>query len=257
MLATAEAAGRHVAVNHEFREKPIFKAVAERIGSADAGRAGLLSDLAADGPRSLGRARRLARGDAQPDALRGGRASRGPAALPVRGEADRRLRPPVERAGPVPRGRRDSPGALRVQRRPAGPAHHRPPLSRRDPLRRAARRLRAGVAAGIGGRARPDSRRDEARPEHGDQARARVRRSRLGRAGHEANRAGEGQARCRQARDRGALQADRPGSRRGFRAALERPRGARRAGGDRGRLPLGGDRCSGWRSSGRAVSASA
>jgi predicted dehydrogenase len=37
VLATAEAAGRQVAVNHEFREKPIFKAVAERIGSAEAG----------------------------------------------------------------------------------------------------------------------------------------------------------------------------------------------------------------------------
>ncbi|MGA9370936.1 MAG: Gfo/Idh/MocA family oxidoreductase [Solirubrobacterales bacterium] len=37
VLATAAAAGRQVAVNHEFREKPIFRAVAERIGSADAG----------------------------------------------------------------------------------------------------------------------------------------------------------------------------------------------------------------------------
>jgi predicted dehydrogenase len=38
VLATAEAAGKSVAVNHEFREKPIFKAVKERIGSSDAGR---------------------------------------------------------------------------------------------------------------------------------------------------------------------------------------------------------------------------
>jgi D-apiose dehydrogenase len=37
VLARAEAAGRRVAVNHEFREKPIFRAVAERIGSAEAG----------------------------------------------------------------------------------------------------------------------------------------------------------------------------------------------------------------------------
>ena len=36
-LAAADVAGRRVAVNHEFREKPIFKAVAERIGSAEAG----------------------------------------------------------------------------------------------------------------------------------------------------------------------------------------------------------------------------
>ena len=38
VLATAEATGRRVAVNHEFREKPIFKAIKQRIGSAEAGR---------------------------------------------------------------------------------------------------------------------------------------------------------------------------------------------------------------------------
>jgi predicted dehydrogenase len=38
VLAAAEAAGKQVAVNHEFREKPIFKAVKERIGSPEAGR---------------------------------------------------------------------------------------------------------------------------------------------------------------------------------------------------------------------------
>jgi predicted dehydrogenase len=38
VLAAAERAGRHVAVNHEFREKPIFRALHEKIGSADAGR---------------------------------------------------------------------------------------------------------------------------------------------------------------------------------------------------------------------------
>jgi predicted dehydrogenase len=38
VLAAAAAAGRQVAVNHEFREKPIFKAVKERIGSPEAGR---------------------------------------------------------------------------------------------------------------------------------------------------------------------------------------------------------------------------
>jgi predicted dehydrogenase len=38
VLAAAQAAGRRVAVNHEFREKPIFKAVKERIGAADTGR---------------------------------------------------------------------------------------------------------------------------------------------------------------------------------------------------------------------------
>jgi len=38
VIAAAEAAGRRVAVNHEFREKPIFKAVKERIGSQEAGR---------------------------------------------------------------------------------------------------------------------------------------------------------------------------------------------------------------------------
>ena len=38
VLAAAQAAGRQVAVNHEFREKPIFKAVKERIGTPEAGR---------------------------------------------------------------------------------------------------------------------------------------------------------------------------------------------------------------------------
>ena len=38
VIDAAEAAGRHVAVNHEFREKPIFKALHERIGGQDAGR---------------------------------------------------------------------------------------------------------------------------------------------------------------------------------------------------------------------------
>ncbi|MBM2821852.1 MAG: hypothetical protein HW413_598 [Thermoleophilia bacterium] len=38
VIAAASAASRVIAVNHEFREKPIFKALRERIGSADAGR---------------------------------------------------------------------------------------------------------------------------------------------------------------------------------------------------------------------------
>ena len=38
VLAAAEDAGRRVAVNHEFREMPIFRALAERIGSPEAGR---------------------------------------------------------------------------------------------------------------------------------------------------------------------------------------------------------------------------
>lgn len=38
VLAAAAAAGRSVAVNHEYREKPIFRAVKERIGSPDVGR---------------------------------------------------------------------------------------------------------------------------------------------------------------------------------------------------------------------------
>lgn len=38
VLAAAAAAGRHVAVNHEYREKPIFRAVRDRIGAPDVGR---------------------------------------------------------------------------------------------------------------------------------------------------------------------------------------------------------------------------
>jgi predicted dehydrogenase len=37
IIAAAESAGRVVAVNHEFREKPIFRALRERIGSPEAG----------------------------------------------------------------------------------------------------------------------------------------------------------------------------------------------------------------------------
>jgi predicted dehydrogenase len=37
VIAAAEAAGRSVAVNHEFREKPVFRAVRERIGASDVG----------------------------------------------------------------------------------------------------------------------------------------------------------------------------------------------------------------------------
>src|SRR5436190_20246811 len=38
VLAAADEAGRFVAVNHEFRDKPIFSAIAENIGKADVGR---------------------------------------------------------------------------------------------------------------------------------------------------------------------------------------------------------------------------
>lgn len=38
VLAVAAAAGRQVAVNHQYREKPIFRAVKEQIGTADVGR---------------------------------------------------------------------------------------------------------------------------------------------------------------------------------------------------------------------------
>jgi predicted dehydrogenase len=38
VLAAAEQAGKQVAVNHEFREKPIFKAIKDRIGAEDTGR---------------------------------------------------------------------------------------------------------------------------------------------------------------------------------------------------------------------------
>jgi predicted dehydrogenase len=38
VLATAERVGRWVAVNHEFREMPIFREVIDRVGSTEAGR---------------------------------------------------------------------------------------------------------------------------------------------------------------------------------------------------------------------------
>ena len=38
VLATAARVGRQVAVNHEFREMPIFRAVVDRIGTPGVGR---------------------------------------------------------------------------------------------------------------------------------------------------------------------------------------------------------------------------
>ena len=38
VIAAAAAAGRSVAVNHQYREKPIFRAVKERVGAPDTGR---------------------------------------------------------------------------------------------------------------------------------------------------------------------------------------------------------------------------
>lgn len=38
VIAASDAAKRHVAVNHEFREKPIFKTLYDKIGTPDAGR---------------------------------------------------------------------------------------------------------------------------------------------------------------------------------------------------------------------------
>jgi predicted dehydrogenase len=38
VLAAAAAAGRQVAINHQYREKPIFRAVRDRIGTKDVGR---------------------------------------------------------------------------------------------------------------------------------------------------------------------------------------------------------------------------
>ena len=38
VLAAAVAAGRSIAVNHQYREKPIFRAVKERVGAPDTGR---------------------------------------------------------------------------------------------------------------------------------------------------------------------------------------------------------------------------
>ena len=38
VLAAAAAAGRQVAINHQYRDKPVFRAVKERVGSQDVGR---------------------------------------------------------------------------------------------------------------------------------------------------------------------------------------------------------------------------
>ncbi len=42
VIEAAEAAGRRVALNHEFREMPIFRAVRDQVGAADVGRLSLV-----------------------------------------------------------------------------------------------------------------------------------------------------------------------------------------------------------------------
>ena len=78
VLAAAAAAGRRVAVNHQFVEAPIFRAVIEAARRGDYGRLAFWPGLAADGPRPVGRAHRVAGRDGPQDAPRGRRAPRLP-----------------------------------------------------------------------------------------------------------------------------------------------------------------------------------
>ena len=116
----AAAAGRQVAVNHEYREKPIFRAVQERIGAADVGRLVFVPDLAAHGPRARGTSR-WPGGAAMPNrTLFEGGVHLVDLMLQLYGRAARgRLRAALERARPRARGGRDPPRHARVPRRRA------------------------------------------------------------------------------------------------------------------------------------------
>ncbi len=54
VLAAAAAAGRSIAVNHQYREKPIFRAVKERVGAPDTRASRLLPDRAAHESAAMG-----------------------------------------------------------------------------------------------------------------------------------------------------------------------------------------------------------
>ena len=122
VLAAAAAPAGSVAVNHEFREKPIFRALLDAIGEPRRRPTRLLPDLAVDGPRAVGRAGGLAGGDAQPHPVRGRRAPGRPADAALRRSSRARLRAPLERprrraARPTPStsSRSSSPGGRLAQ----------------------------------------------------------------------------------------------------------------------------------------------
>ena len=150
-----------------------------------------------------------------------------------------RVRAPLERPRTRAEGRRHPSGHVRVLRGSPRPAHDRPPLQGRDPLRRSSRRLRARVAAGVARRPRPAAARQEARREDGAPHRLRPGRPRVARARPVPEALRPEPARLGDARDARAVPRDHRRLRGGRGAAVERPRGARRARGDRGGLPLG------------------
>ena len=207
VLAAAAAAGRQVAVNHEFREMPIYRALREQIGAADVGRLVFcqiwqLMDLAPwDEPvawRAAMPNRTLFEGGVHLVDLLTLLFGEKPTAVYARHssgfEAERRADAihlvTFEFSGATPR-----------------PAHDRPALQGGDALRGGARGLRARLPAGLARRPRPGAARQEARGEDGRPDRLRPGRAGVGRARPDAEVACPEPAGFRHARDARARRA--------------------------------------------------
>ena len=225
VLAAAATAGRQVAINHQYREKPIFRAVRDRIGTKDVGRLVFMPVHAADGSRAVGRAGRVAAGDAEPDPLRGRRAPRRP-------DADHDGEPPVAvyaRSSSGLDGTRAADAIhLVLLEFPGG----RLAQITIDRLCKAGTRYvelradceHASLRASYGGRR--SSRRGSSGRNARDPPRLRARRRRLDRARDVAQDDRPQSAASGGRRDADPLREDPRGVRRGARAALERTRGA-------------------------------
>ncbi len=214
VLAAAAAAGRQVAVNHEFREMPIFRALKEQIGTADVGRLVFcqiwqLMDLAPwDEPvawRAAMPNRTLFEGGVHLVDLLMLLFGEKPTAVYARHSSGFERERRADAIHLV---------TLEFSDGRLGADHDRPPLQGRHPLRRGARRLRARVAARLARRPRRRAARQEAGGEDRPPDRLRPGRARVGRARADAG-----------SRSRGALETRpctrRPSSARRIIAAFE------------------------------------
>ena len=184
VLAAAAAAGRQVAINHQYRDKPIFRAVKERVGSQDVGRLVFcqieqLMDLAPwDEPvawRAAMPNRTLFEGGVHLVDLMVDLFGELPEAVYARHSSG------LETGA---RRRRDPPRDARVPGQPPRADHDRPALQGGHALHRAPCRLRARLAARVARRADHAPGRDQASGAAGHPPPLRPRRRGLGRARH-------------------------------------------------------------------------
>ena len=240
VLAAAAAAGRRIAVNHQFREKPIFPAVRDAIRPRAYGRLAFCQ---------LWQLMNLAPWD-EPTEWRAGMSDRTlleggvhlvDLMIVLFGEPPAgRLREPLRRLPRQPgRGRRPARHA-RVLGRTPRPDHDRSAVQGRHALLRGARRVRAGVAASVTGRARARPDRDQACRTARHPIRSRSRRACLGGAGNPPQGARSQPEGAGRLGDHGALPSDRGCVSRRRRAAVERTGGPRHDRCDRRRVRVGG-----------------